>query len=85
MNRSITILFNKEDELEGIEIQAPTEEAQKKLEALATRIKRFLERPSFRVRLARLLLALTEMILLRMKFTPRRSLLLDRLITWAGK
>lgn len=38
-----------------------------------------------RVRLARLLLALAERVLLRMPFSPRRSLWLDRLILWAGK
>ena len=42
-------------------------------------------RPPLKVRLARLVLPWAAAILTRMKFTPRRSLLLDRLTQWAGK
>lgn len=85
MRQAITLFFSDQKRIEETRIMAPTQEAQKELEGLATRIRRFLDRPHFRGRLARLLVFLAEMILLRLEFTPRRSLLLDRLTQWAGK
>jgi hypothetical protein len=66
-------------------VQAETEGGQHEIKTQARRIKQFLDRPTLMLRLARLVLPCAAAILTRMKFTPRRSLLLDRLIIWAGK
>ena len=85
MDEAITILYRPGTKTTEILIQADTEETQKALEPIAPRIKLVLDRPHFKVRLGRLLLPWAAAILTRMKFTPRRSLLLDRLILWAEK
>jgi hypothetical protein len=85
MSSTIFIHFTPSGEFTGIEIMADTEEGQKTLEPTARWIKRFLDHPPLYVRLTQLLVHLTKKILIRLKFNPRWSLMLDRLIPWSKR